>query len=65
MKGFVLSAYLIFLHLDALFGREDYFPHACLDEGFAISIGIPPLDKVLISYLHHGLLIRLKHIYNF
>ena len=31
------------------------FPHACLDEGFAISIGIPPLDKVLISYLHHGL----------
>ena len=31
------------------------FPHACLDEGFAISIGIPPLDKVIISYLHHGL----------
>ena len=31
------------------------FPHACLDKGFAISIGIPPLDKVLISFLHHGL----------
>lgn len=31
------------------------FPHVCLDEGFAISIGIPPLDKVIIAYLHHGL----------
>ena len=25
MKSFILSAYLIFLHLDALFGHEDYF----------------------------------------
>ena len=31
------------------------FPHACLDEGFSISIVIHPLDKVLTSYLHHGL----------
>ena len=29
VKGFVLSVYLIFLHLDALFGREDYFS-SCL-----------------------------------
>ena len=29
VKGFVLSAYLIFLHLGALFGREDYFS-SCL-----------------------------------
>ena len=55
MKEFVLSADLISLHLDALFGGEDYFPHACLHEGFAISIGIPPPDKAIISYLHHGL----------
>ena len=31
------------------------FPHACLDEGFSTSFGIPPLDKAIISYLHHGL----------
>jgi len=29
VKSFILSAYLIFLHLDALFGREDYFS-SCL-----------------------------------
>ena len=31
------------------------FPHACLDEAFAMSIGIPPLDKAIILYLRHGL----------
>ena len=31
------------------------FPHACLDEGFDILVGIPSLDKVIISFLHHGL----------
>jgi hypothetical protein len=55
VKESVLSADLISLHLDALFGGEDYFPHACLHEGFAISIGIPPPDKAIISYLHQGL----------
>ena len=55
MKESVLSADLISLHLDALFGGEDYFSHACPHEGFAISIGIPPPDKAIISYLHQGL----------
>ena len=55
VKESVLSEDLISLHLDALFGGEDYFSHACLHEGFAISIGIPPPDKAIISYLHHGL----------
>ena len=31
------------------------FSLACLDEAFAISIGIPPLDKAIIFFLHHGL----------
>ena len=31
------------------------FPHVCLDEGFDILVGIPSLDKVIISFLHHGL----------
>ena len=59
MKGFVLSADLISLHLDALLCGEDCFPLACLDEAFAMSlvstIGIPPLDETLILYLHRGL----------
>ena len=40
VKGFVLSADLISLHLVALLCGEDYFPHACLYEAFAILIGI-------------------------
>ena len=55
MKDLVLSAGLISLHLDALFCGEDLFPHACLDEAFAILIGIPRLDEAFIFYLHHGL----------
>ena len=55
MKAFVLSAGLISLHLYALFCGEDLFPHACLDEAFAILIGIPRLDEAFIFYLHHGL----------
>ena len=55
MKGFVLSTDLISLHLVALLCGEDYFPHACLYEAFAILIGIPRLDKAFIFYLHHGL----------
>ena len=55
MKSFVLSADLISLHLDALFCGEDCFPLACLDEAFAMSIGIPPLDNAIILYLRHGL----------
>ena len=55
MKSFVLSADLISLHLDALICGEDCFPLACLDEAFAMSIGIPPLDETIIPYLHHGL----------
>ena len=56
MKGFVLSADLISLHIVALLCGEDYFPHACLYEAFAILIGIPHLDEAFIFYLHHGLL---------
>ena len=55
MKSFVLSADLISLHLDALICGEDCFSHACLDEAFAMSIGIPPLDKAIIFSLHLGL----------
>ena len=55
MKSFVLSADLISLHLDALICGEDCFPHACLDEAFAMSIGIPPLDEAIFFYLHRGL----------
>ena len=55
MKAFALSADLISLHLVALFYGEDYFPHACLYEAFAILIGIPGLDEAFIFYLHHGL----------
>ena len=55
MKGFIFIADLILLDLDALFCGEDIFSLACLDEAFAISIGIPPLDKAIIVYLHHGL----------
>ena len=55
MKAFALSACLISLHLDALLCGEDYFPHACLDEAFAILIGIPRLDEAFIFYLHDGL----------
>ena len=55
MKGFVLSADLILLHLDALVCGEYFrfflFSLACLDEAFAISIGIPPHDKA-IFFLH-------------
>ena len=55
MKSFVLSADLISLHFVALLCGEDCFPLACLDEAFAMSIGIPPLDKAIFFYLHHGL----------
>jgi hypothetical protein len=55
VKGFVLSADFISLHLDALFCGEDCFSLACLDEAFAISIGIPPLDNAIILYLRRGL----------
>ena len=55
MKGFILSAGLISLHLDALLCGEDYFPHAYLNEAFAILIGIPHLDEAFIFYLYHGL----------
>ena len=55
MKGFFMSADLISLHLDELCCGEDIFSLACLDEAFAISIGIPPLDKAIIFFLHHGL----------
>ena len=55
MKAFALSACLISLHLDALLCGEDYFPHACLYEAFAILIGIPRLDEAFTFYLHHGL----------
>ena len=55
MKAFPLSTSHILLHLDALLCGEDYFPHACLYEAFAILIGIPHLDKAFIFYLHHGL----------
>ena len=55
MKAFALSACLISLHLDALLCGEDYFPHACLDEAFAILIGIPCLDDAYVFYLHLGL----------
>ena len=54
MKAFALSVCLISLHLDALLCGEDYFPHAYLDEAFAILIGIPCLDEAFIFYLHHG-----------
>ena len=55
MKAFALSVCLILLHLDALLCGEDFFPHACLYEAFAILIGIPRLDEAFIFYLHHGL----------
>ena len=55
MKAFALRVCLILLHLDALLCGEDFFPHACLYEAFAILIGIPRLDKAFIFYLHHGL----------
>ena len=55
MKAFALSACLISLHLDALLCGEDYFPHACVYEAFAILIGIRHLDEAFIFYLHHGL----------
>ena len=55
MKAFALSTGYILLHLDALLCGEDYFPHACLYEAFAILIGIPRLDEAFIFYLHHGL----------
>ena len=45
MKGFVLSADLISLHLVALLCGEDYFPLAYLYEVFAILIGIPRLSS--------------------
>ena len=54
MKAFVLSAGLISLHLDALLCGEDYFPHACLDEAFAILIGIPCLDDAYVFILTLG-----------
>ena len=47
MKAFALSACPLSLHLDALLCGEDYFPHACLHEAFAIVIGIPRLDEHL------------------
>ena len=49
MKAFALSVCPLSLHLDALLCGEDYFPHACLDEAFAILIGIPCLDD---AYAH-------------
>ena len=55
MKGLTLSVDRISLHLDALCCGEDIFSLACLDEAFAISIGIPPLGKAIILFLHHGL----------
>ena len=55
MKAFGLTAGHILLHLDALLCGEDYFPHACLYEAFAILIDIHRLDKAFIFYLHHGL----------
>ena len=54
VKGFVLSADLISLHLVALFCGEDCFPLACLDEAFAISVGIPPLDEAIFSIFTVG-----------
>ena len=55
VKGFVLSADLVSLHLIALICGEDCFPPACLDEAFTMSIGIPPLDEAIFFFLHHGL----------
>jgi hypothetical protein len=55
VKSFAVSADLISLHLVALLCGEDCFPLACLDEAFAMSIGIPPLDNAIILYLHRGL----------
>ena len=55
MKAFALSACPLLQHLDALLCGEDYFPHACLYEAFAILIGIPRLDEAFIFHLHHGL----------
>ena len=51
VKGFVLSADLISLHLFALFCGEDCFPLACLDEAFAMSIGINNWYQQLVSLL--------------
>ena len=55
MKAFALSACSLSLHLDALLCGEDYFPHACLYEAFAILIGISRLDKAFFFFLLHGL----------
>ena len=55
MKAFALSACPLSLHLVALLCGEDYFPHACLYEAFAILTVIPRLDEAFIFYLHHGL----------
>ena len=55
VKAFALSMCRISLHLDALCCGGDIFSLACLDKAFAISIGIPPLDKAIIFFLHHGL----------
>ena len=55
MKAFALSACPLSFHLDALLCGEDILSLACLDEAFAISIGIPPLDIAFTFYIHHGL----------
>ena len=55
MKAFSLSVCPLSLLLDTLLCGEDYFPHSCLGEAFAILIGIPRLDEAFIFYLHHGL----------
>ena len=60
VKAFALSACLISLHLDALLCGEDYFPHACPYEAFAILISIPRLDEAFFFYLHHGFTSSLK-----
>ena len=64
MKAFALSVCPLSLHLDALLCGEDYFPHACLYEAFAILIGIPRIDKAFFFLLHHGLsqALLLNHI---
>ena len=54
MKVCALCAALISLHVNALLCGEDTFL-ACLDEAFAILIGIPSLNKAIIFFLHHGL----------
>ena len=54
MKACALSACLLSFHLDALLCGEDYFPHACLYEAFAILIGIPRLDEAFIFFFATG-----------